>query len=51
MSGLEITVYNADQSVVCMPAYEAHTVAKVVEILEATKQLLKAGQTMTYRVY
>jgi hypothetical protein len=50
-SGLEITIYEANGSVVCKPSYEAHTVARVLEIIEATKQLLNNGRTMTHKVY
>jgi hypothetical protein len=50
-SGIEITVYNADQTISCQPSYEAHTVAKAVEIINHTKQMLQPGQTMTHRVY
>jgi hypothetical protein len=51
ISGVEITVVEANGDFVCAPAYEAHTAARVLEIIEATKQLLTNGRTMTHRVY
>jgi len=51
MSGIEITIYNADQSIVCQPSYEAHTIERASEIIQATKGLLKAGQTISVRAY
>jgi hypothetical protein len=48
-TGIEITVYEADGTIVGQPVYEAHTVKRAIEIIDATKQLMTDGRTFTFR--
>jgi hypothetical protein len=47
-SGIEITIYESNGSVVCKPTYEAHTVERAVALIDQTKALLTAGRTITW---
>lgn len=49
INGVEITIYNADQTVSIKPVYEAHTAERVLEIINATKELIYGtGKTLTW---
>ena len=49
-TGIEITVREANGSIVCVPSYEAHTTEKRLEIINATKAMLTAGRSITWRL-
>lgn len=50
-TGIEITIYEADGSLSSQPIYEAHTVKRAIEIIEATKHLMSDGRTFTFRTF
>lgn len=50
-SGIEITVREANGSIVCAPTYEAHTTAKQLELINATQAMLTAGRSITWRLF
>jgi hypothetical protein len=50
-TGLEITVYEADGSLSSQPTYEANSVKRAIEIIEATKALMTDGRTFTFRTF
>lgn len=50
-TGIEITVYEVDGTVSSQPTYECHSVSRAIEIIEATKTLLKGGRTFTFRTF
>jgi hypothetical protein len=52
INGVEITVYNSDQTVSIKPVYEAHSTDKVLEIINRTKELIYGtGKTITWQTF
>jgi hypothetical protein len=50
-TGIEITVYEADGTLSSQPTYEANSVKRAIEIIEATKSLMTDGRTFTFRTF
>ena len=52
MNGIEITIYDQYGDINSQPTYEAHSVAKAQEILNATVDLLQGTKkTLTFRLF
>lgn len=52
INGVEITVYENDGSVSIKPIYEAHSAERVLEIVNATNDLVQGtGKSISWNVF
>lgn len=51
MSGIEITIREANGEIVCQPSHEAHTTQRQIELIAQTQAMLTAGRSITWRLF